>query len=111
MTLKQKLESLRKEIENKIIRGEFTTKEADVDPAPSYIGRIKIDVDGLNFEMSISNGKGFVCLTEREIELHLSGVENLKELYKAWEKNLNRDEQIELLYSKIRKLENEKGNL
>ena len=105
MTLKEKLDNLKKEIENKIIKGDFETIRAGADSTAGFIGSIEVYVDGIYFKCFISGKRNSLCITEG-IDLDLRGAENLKNLSDAWNDNINRDAEIKFLEEKIKQLKN-----
>ena len=104
-TLKQRVSELQKEIENRIINGDFEVVKIIEDyQSFGYYNQIKISIDGIGFGFSVSDTKTYLCQHDGPVEISWNGYEigDLKHLYEPLEA-----QELESKKAQLKKLEDE----
>ncbi len=105
MTLKEKLEIVKQEFRNRIINGEFEVLSAYTHEMIGYLGTIRISIDDVSFSMALSEKGDFISIHEGlELNFGYNAKKELKNLYKAFHKNLDRSKEIKILEEKLKQL-------
>lgn len=104
-TLKERVLELKKEIENRIINGDFEVVEIEEDSrGGGYFNTININVAGMEFRFSVSETKTFLSQHEGVLRIKWHGYEigDLKHLYEPLEAM-----ELESKKTQLKKLEEE----
>lgn len=105
-TLNERVSDLQKEIENRIINGDFDLVRIDEDDNRSdgYYNTINILIDGIGFRFSVSEKKTYLCQHEGPVKIRSNEYEigDLKHLYGPIE-----DQELESKQKQLKKLQDE----
>ena len=103
-TLKERVSELQKEIEARIINGDFEVLQVAENRSPGYFNAIHISIDGIYFRFSVSEKKTYLSQHDGSVIIRWDGYEigDLKHLYEPIEAM-----QLEFKEKQIKKLQDE----
>lgn len=103
-TLKERVSELQKEIEKRIINGDFEVVKVGKDRSHGFFNIIYISIYGIDFSFSVSEDKTYLSQHNGPVRIRWNGYEigDLKHLYKPIEAL-----ELELKKEQLKKLENE----
>lgn len=103
-TLKERVSELQKEIENRIINGDFEVVKIEDDQGDGYYNTINISIEGVGFRFSVNKCKTYLSQHHGPVIIDCHGYEigDLKHLYEPIEAM-----QLEYKQKQLKKLQDE----